>query len=216
MPVTQTLRVACIFAALLMTSATTSPTLAAAKKASPKPSTTKRPAVLPGGANQVEGLTGKIGDMLFTGRWRFQVLDIHPVSTSYTLIVPSSEQDYAKFHDVASADLGSHTFTPKEGYTFFAVKCRAKNAQKTTEQLDFYLGDPKTAITDAGENSYPPIVYDMQSNGNWVTKKLLPGSGVDMTLVFAVPPGTVPKDLVVSLKNWSDNNSRNVRVSLSK
>lgn len=215
MSVTQTLRLAGIFAALLMAAGTTAPTFAAAKKAGPKPSTAKRPAIVPGGANQVEGLNGKIGDMLFTGRWRFQVLDIQPVST-YTLIVPSSEQDYAKFHDAASEDLSSHTFTPKEGYTFFAVKCRAKNAQKTTQQLDFYLNDPKTAITDAGENSYPPMVYDMQSNGNWVTKNLLPGSGVDMTIVFAVPPGMVPKDLVVSLKNGSDHNSRNVRVSLSK
>ena len=35
------------------------------KKAIPK-----KPTQTPGGANQVEGLNGKVGQMLFTGRWR--------------------------------------------------------------------------------------------------------------------------------------------------
>ena len=98
--------------------------------------------------------------MLFDGHWRFQVLSLDPVST-YTLTVPSSEQDYAKFHDTAELDNATHTFTPKEGYTFFAVKCHVKNGQKSTEQIDGYFNDPKTALTDDKENSYPPIAYDM-------------------------------------------------------
>ncbi|MGI4787358.1 MAG: hypothetical protein ACRYFS_00765 [Janthinobacterium lividum] len=179
-----------------------------AKTAKPHPAT---PA---GGANQVQGLSGKIGDVLFDGHWRFQVLSLAPVST-YTLTVPSSEQDFAKYHDTAELDPNTHIFTPKTGYTFFSVKCHVKNGQKRTEQLDGYLDDPKTALTDDKENSYPPIAYDMLSKGNWVTKDMLPGSGEDLTLLFAVPPGTTPKDLVFTLKNWSSHAGHNVRVSLA-
>src|SRR5689334_457235 len=37
-----------------------------------------------GGANQIQGLQGKIGDTLFDGRWRFQVVAVEPVD-SYML-----------------------------------------------------------------------------------------------------------------------------------
>ncbi len=168
-----------------------------------------------GGANQVEGLNGKIGQMLFTGKWRFQVLDVQQVN-SYTLKMPSSEQDYAKYHDVAEYDLTTHTFTPKSGYTLVAINCLAKNAQNKVQQLDFYLNDPKTALADDKGNSYPPIAYDMQSKGAWMTKPLLPGSGESLTVLFATPPGTNLKDLVITLKNWADHAGRDVRVSLAR
>ena len=169
----------------------------------------------PGGANQVQGLNGKVGQMLFTGRWRFQVHDYQMVD-SYTLKVPTSEQDYAKYHDVAEYDSATHTFKPKEGYTFVAVNALVKNGQTSTQQLGCYLGDPKTAVTDNKENSYPPIAYDMVSKGAWVTRPLLPGSGEQMTVLFAVPKGTELKDLVFSLNNWSDSKGKDVRISLAK
>ncbi|BDI33758.1 hypothetical protein CCAX7_58090 [Capsulimonas corticalis] len=168
-----------------------------------------------GGANQVQGTSGKVGDMLFTGQWRFQVTGFQQVN-SYTLKVPASEQDYAKWHSDAEYDDASHTFTPKEGITLIAVDCYVKNGQpKTTEQLDGYSDDPKTALTDDHSNSYPPIAYDMVSRGAWVTKPLLPGSGEKITLLFAVESGTTPKDLVVTLKNWSLHKGKEVRVSLA-
>src|SRR3954470_22446907 len=37
-----------------------------------------------GGANQIRGLQGKIGDTLFDGKWRFQVLAVEPID-SYRL-----------------------------------------------------------------------------------------------------------------------------------
>jgi hypothetical protein len=177
------------------------------------PPAKKKPTQPPGGANQVQGLNGKLGDVLFTGKWRFQVTDIKPVD-SYTLKVPTAEQDYAKYHDVADNDLAAHSYKPKEGYALFAVTCVARNGQNKTEQLDFYLNDPKTALTDDQANSYPPIVYDMQSKGAWVTKPLLPGSKVDMVVLFAVPTGTKPKDLVFTLKNWEDHAGKEVRIAL--
>ncbi len=183
----------------------------ATNKAKPKP--TKKPA---GGANQVEGLNGKIGQVLFDGKWSFQVLDVQQVAT-YTLKVPNSEQDFAKYHAAAETDGTLHTFTPKAGYTFIAVKCQVKNRQQNkVEQLDCYSDDPKTALTDFDANSYAPIVYDMQTKGDWVTKPLLPGSAENMTVLFAVPPDTKLKDLVFTLKNWSAHAGHDVRVSLKR
>jgi hypothetical protein len=172
-----------------------------------------KPKPIAGGANQVEGLNGKIGDVLFTGQWRFQAISIAPVS-SYTLTVVNSEQDYSKWSPVAEFDNSTFTFTPKPGYSFFVVKCHVKNGQKDTEQLDCYGNDPKTAIADANANSFPPIVYDMHTQGPLVTKPLLPGSGEDITVLFAADTGTTPTSIVFTLKNWSSNTGKNVRVTL--
>lgn len=176
-----------------------------ASKAKPKPT--------PGGANQVGGLTGKIGDMLFTGQWRFQAISISQAPT-YTLTVVNSEQDYSKWSPVAEFDNASSTFTPKSGYDFYAVKCLVKNGQQSTEQLDCYGDDPKTALADATGTSYPPIVYDMHTQGPLTTKPMLPGSGQTITVLFAVDSGVKPQSLVFTLKNWSSRTGKNVRITL--
>jgi hypothetical protein len=185
------------------------------KKSSKKKPAAKKPGQILGGANQVEGLNGKVGQMLFTGRWRFQVQEVNTVD-SYTLKVPTSEQDYGKYNSVAEYDLKTHVFTPKEGYQIVAVKALVKNGQKTTQQLGCYLGELHTAIADTKGGSYPPFAYDMLSQGAWVTKPLLPGAGQEMTVLFAVPTGTELKDVVFTLNNWSDIKGKDVRISLSK
>jgi hypothetical protein len=179
----------------------------------PATKTKPKPTATPGGANQVSGLTGKVGDMLWDGRWRFQVQEVKE-TPSYKLNFPSSQQDYGRFGTFASEDHSTRSFTPKPGYTLIAVKCLAKNGQKTVQQLDCYPPNLMTALTDDQGNSYPPIVYDMQTEGAWTTKKLLPGSSAPMTILFAVPPGTKLKDLVFSLKNWSDRKVTNLRIAL--
>jgi hypothetical protein len=167
----------------------------------------------PGGANQVEGMNGKVGDMLFDGRWRFQLQEVKEVPT-YTLTVPSSEQDYAHYHTAAEYDVTTKVFTPKAGYTLVALKCLIKNGQNKVQQLDCYSLGINTAIADDQGNSHPPIAYDMMSSGAWTSKPLLPGSGQAMTILFAVPPGTKLKDLVFSVKNWSDKKINTLRISL--
>ncbi len=183
------------------------PALAQKPKVKPKP----KPTPIPGGANQVQGLKGKVGDVLFDGRWRFQVNAIREMP-NYPLTVPSSQQDYGRYNPFASESGG--VYTPKPGYTLIAVMCKVKNGQKTPQYLHCYPADLKTALTDTEENSYPPIVYDMQTDGAWTTKSILPGSGQTMTVLFAVPPGTIPKDLIFSLKNYDDKRVSNVRVTL--
>jgi hypothetical protein len=172
-----------------------------------------KPKPTPGGANQVGGLTGKVGDVLFDGKWRFQVISVATVPT-YTLTVPNSEQDYSKWSPVAEYDDATFTFTPKTGYDLIAVKCHIKNGQNDAEQLDCYGNNPKTAIADANANSFPPIVYDMHTQGPLTTKPLLPGSGEDITVLFAVDSGTKPQSIVFTLKNWSANVGHNVRVTV--
>jgi hypothetical protein len=174
-----------------------------------------KPKKIAGGANQVEGLNGKVGDMLFTGRWRFQVKDVQVVD-SYTMKVPTSDQDYGKYHTEAEYDMNTHTFKPLPGKSIVAVSALLKNAQTKTQQLGCYLGDQKTAVADTEGGSYPPFAYDMQSQGAWVTKKMLPGSSLNMTILFAVPTGTKLKDVVVSLWNWDDMKGKEVRVAVNR
>lgn len=176
----------------------------------PKP---KKPA---GGANQVKGVTeGKVGTLLFDGHWRFQVLAVNPPAPTYTLKVSNAEEDYAKYHDLADFDEATRTFTAKDGDVLIAVDCLAKNGQAKMEQLDWYSDQQNTALTDNRSNSYTPIAIDMMSKGIWVTKNLLQGSSEKLTMVFAVPTGTTPQDLVVTLKNWEDHKGRDVRIHLT-
>jgi|SRR5579862_1551222 len=176
----------------------------------------KKPAQPAGGANQVQGTQGKIGQMLFTGKWRFEVLSAPRQVDTYTMKVPNADEDYAKYTNEAEFDPNTHIFTPKSGYTFFSIDCLAKNAQTKTQQLDCYSDNQKTALTDDQSNSYPPIAFDMMTQGPWNSKPLLPGSSEKITILFAVPPGTKPQDLVFTLKNWADHQGKEVRVTLTK
>jgi len=154
--------------------------------------------------------------MLFDGHWRFQVLAVSAASPTYTLKVSNAEEDYAKYHDLADYDDASHTFTAKDGNVLIAVDCLAKNGQAKIEQLDWFSDQQNTALTDNQGNSYTPIAIDMVSKGIWVTKNLLQGSSEKLTMVFAVPTGTTPQDLVVTLKNWEDHKGHDVRVHLTQ
>ena len=88
----------------------------------------------------------------------------------------------------------------------------AKNGPNTTQQVDFYSVQQNTAITDDQENAYTPIAFYMVATSPWTTWNLLPGSGEKITILFAVPKGTNPQDLVVTLKNWNDHKGRYIRV----
>src|SRR5690242_16254088 len=55
-----------------------------------------------GGATPISGLRGKVGDVLFDGKWRFQVLSVDTVD-SYQL-KNKSTTDYAVYNSVAEMD----------------------------------------------------------------------------------------------------------------
>jgi hypothetical protein len=164
---------------------------------------------LAGGANQVEGLRGKVGDTLFDGKWRFRVVDVQVVD-EYA-IRRDGGLDPGQYGGKAEGD--GKRFRTKPGYKFVIVNCHVKNGQKTTQAFGSAYGE-HTALADEQGSSYRPIGWD-QEGGMFVTKALLPGAGQDLTAIFIVPEGTKLKDLVFTLTNVSDRTPKDVRVSLS-
>lgn len=160
-----------------------------------------------GGTYQVEGSgQGKIGDELFTGKWRFQVLGLREVS-QYT------ERYYEK----------GNTIQPKgKNDTLIVIDCRIKNALKQTQSPVLTERMPiNTALADDSGRSYAPIDYDarqaMDKVQSYEAEALLPGAAADFALVFSVPKGTRPKDLVFTcLTYYKPHEAKDVRVSLQR
>jgi len=73
--------------------------------------------------------------------------------------------------------------------------------------------DTQTALTDTQGQSYPPIAYDMEESAPFQSKALLPGSSLDLGVLFVVPQGTVLKDLLFTLRTLDDK-GHDIRVSL--
>jgi hypothetical protein len=163
-----------------------------------------------GGANQIQGLQGKIGDTLFDGKWRFQVLGVEPVA-AYTLRNKLTT-DYAVYHNLA--ELTDGEFRPKAGQQLIVARCRLKNGLKDQNQALWWPNtDTHTALADDRGESYPPIAVDAPEGAPFQSKPLLPGAGIDLAVLFAVPEGTQLKDLVFTLRTISEK-GKDVRVSL--
>jgi hypothetical protein len=163
-----------------------------------------------GAANPTQGLTGNAGETPSDVRWRFQVLSVSELD-SYT---PSNKvtPDYAAYRNVAEYTQGE--FRPKEGNKLVAIRCRVKNGLRNESQsLWWARSDSRTAITDRQGESYPPIAIDAPAETPFQSKPLLPGAGIDLTLLFSVPDAAEPKDLVFTLRTISDR-GMDVRVSL--
>lgn len=132
----------------------------------------------PGGANQVEGLNGKVGEVLFNGYFRFQVNEV----------IRAKE-----YTNRFSGDNQKVTAYP-EGNELIVLICRLKNGTK--EKLTVFLpGGDFMALTDDQGRSYGPrtgLSIDCPSRG----ADLLPGAAVDFALTYDVGAGTKIKDLV--------------------
>jgi hypothetical protein len=163
-----------------------------------------------GGANQVQGLQGKIGDTLFDGKWRFQVLAVEPVD-SY-MLQNQVTTDYSVYRNLA--ELTDGVFKPKAGQQLIIARCRLKNGLKNQNQALWWANsDTHTALADDRGESYPPIAVDAPEGGPFQSKPLLPGAGLDLAVLFAVPQGTQLKDLVFTLRTISEK-GKDVRVSV--
>lgn len=158
-----------------------------------------------GGANQVNGLRGKVGQVLFTGLWRFQVLSVDRASSYATKYQENAE-----------------TITPRGSNDELVVlTCQIKNAQKVAKGAILSPNSAhNTALADDQGQSYPPLRFDKRggdlsaSNG----PIMLPGSSQTFAVVFSVPKGTTLKDLVFSLQRWYEddpNGGTDVRISLA-
>ena len=166
-----------------------------------------------GGATPIQGLQGKVGDVLFDGKWRFQVLSVDKVD-AYTM-KNKSTIDYALYHAIADLDNDTNTFTPKNGRALIAIKCRVTNGRNSTQSLWINNNDTRTALADSDGESHPPFVYDLDESGPFHSKELLPGAKTDFTVLFSVPETITPKDLVFTLRTIDTNDKGNdTRVSL--
>ena len=166
-----------------------------------------------GGTYQVGKLSGKIGDVLFDGKWRLQVLSV----ASPAVFSMQTDSDPYNNSDVSIYDRTTRTLRPKTGYKLVVIQVRVTNGQKTRQTLWTSISDDKmnTALTDFDGQSHPPLVYDYEG-GNNVTKPLLPGANFSFPVIFSVRENVRLKDLIWTLKNnESFVRGTDVRVSLT-
>jgi hypothetical protein len=138
-----------------------------------------------GGANMVQGTTGKVGDELFNGRHRFKVVKVFRGP---------------KYINQFSGDNYEVRAIP-EGNDIVAITCRLKNGTKETVTYDLFMG-PKTGLTDTEEHSYGCFIgtsVDALNRGATV----LPGAAVDFAVTFQVPRNAELKDLVYQVADFS-------------
>jgi hypothetical protein len=173
-----------------------------------------------GGANPIQGVTqGKIGDVLFDGRWRFQVLSVE-LPDSYTM---TSDADIYDSAGLSHLEGKTHVLQPKGGYKLVVIRCRVTNGRNSKQRLWTAISDPQvnTALADVDGGSHPPVVYDYPG-ANTQTNPMVAGASMTFPLIFSVPASTRPKDLIFTLHanggeasgdthSWND-----VRVSLAR
>ena len=166
--------------------------------------TTPTPKVVAGGANEVRGTQGNIGQVLFTGKWRFSVLSVDHAASYDSQFLPDKR-----------------TFTPSgDTEELVMVRCRMKNGQNETKEAMLSPIHPHhTALTDNQAQSYAPVDYDKRGGHTDEGPTMLPGSQTEFVIVFSVPKGTVLKDLVFSIQNaFADtpDGGTDVRITLAQ
>jgi hypothetical protein len=152
-----------------------------------------------GGASPITGVTqGKVGDVLFDGKWRLQVLSVQ-VPESFTM--KTSAEPSTTLYDVSNWDQTRRVLTPKTGYKLVVIQCRVTNGQNSRQTLWTAPRDDnvRTALADMDGSSHTPIAYDFEG-GPMQTKPLVPGAIITFPVVFSVPQDTRLKDLIFTLK----------------
>ena len=169
----------------------------------------------PGGTFQVGNLNGKVGDVLFDGKGRFQVTSVSQPD-AYVIKAPDVEPVSGAW-DLIKWDRATQTMRAVPGYHLVQLECRVTNGQKTQQNLWTAPNDKAmhTALTDLNGGAHVPAAYDYPGAANQ-TKPMLPGQITTFNLLFSVPDDTRLKDLIFSLKN-NDTFAKptDVRVSLS-
>ena len=156
-----------------------------------------------GGADEVHGMRGKIGQMLFTGKWRFSVLGVDRVA-AYDSKFLADKQNFAPKGDTEE---------------LIVVRCLLKNGQKSPATAMLSPIHPhNTGLTDDQGQSYSPTDFDKHGGSTDEGPHMLPGSQTEFAVLFSVPKGTKLKDLVFSLQNCYEDTpdgGTDVRISLA-
>jgi hypothetical protein len=155
-----------------------------------------------GGANQVGKLQGTVGDTIFDGKWRFQVLGVQKADQYVTHLNSFSE-----------------TYSPATpSNTLIIVDCRLKNGQiKADEPMLSSIHPANTALADDQGQSYPPIAFDKHgatSDSNDFGANVLPGAASEFYIVFDVPKSANITSLVF-IAGDDLSNGKDMRVMLA-
>jgi hypothetical protein len=162
-----------------------------------------------GGANQLNTkFSGKIGEELFTGKFRFIVTDVQETQLYNKRWV----NRYNTGKTVEAAD----------GEKLVVITARLTNGTKVKDEWAFTTGNwaGNTALTDMDARAYQPYEYDVAADENAPLGAIaLPGASVPFALVFRVPQNAQIKDLVYTIVRYqtrADNKGTDVRVSLQR
>ena len=149
-----------------------------------------------GGANQVNGTQGKVGDWFFDGRWRFRVNSVERMESER-----ANKYSEAGQNKPASA---------KD--TLVVVNCTIKNGHKEAEEpiLSKYgLSTQQTAMTDDQGQSYAPADFDVRG-GN-----LASGAAKNFAVIFSVPKEAKLKEMIFSIYGYHESTHvTHVRVAI--
>jgi hypothetical protein len=150
----------------------------------------------PGGANEVRGTKGNVGDWFFNGLWRFRVSKVERLDT----------YPY-KYYASAGSDTPSG---PND--QLIVIDCTIKNGMATSDEpilSSHGLATQVTALTDDQGQSYAPIDFDSR-NGS-----LIPGAAKNFAVVFSVPKGTNLTNFIFTIYSYGNSTKvTNVRVSM--
>jgi hypothetical protein len=163
-----------------------------------------------GGANMLSGnARGKMGEEVFTGKWRFKVIGV----------------ERTKAYQETLRALNPERYEAKPGEELIVVSCRVKNGTKQKDELVYSTSWEGTmnALTDMNEHAYQPIAFDVKESETAPLGVIfLPGAAVDFKMIFRVPEGTEVKDLVFTALRYSMRTSgdqkkeppQHIRISL--
>ncbi|HVT11379.1 MAG TPA: DUF4352 domain-containing protein [Fimbriimonadaceae bacterium] len=147
-----------------------------------------------GGANQLEGLHGKVGELLRTPEFTFEVKKV------------TMDPHYHKQFGDGTVD------AQHPGSTIVAIQIRMKNATNKAVFLNPF-GQNMTALTDQDEHAYT------QYTGGWADvppgdHQMIPGSAIDFALVFEMPTKEKVKDLVYEVDGMGFTGHPVLRIAL--
>jgi hypothetical protein len=137
-----------------------------------------------GGSNQLNGLSGNVGDWLFDGGWRFRVDRVYKA------------QEYSGKFDY----YGEKDYTAEDGKTLLIVEYSYRNGNKKMQP--FCIGD--TAVATIDGSAEKPFSNNFNFDGDrFFSKPLLPGAEGKGALIFKVSPDFEAKDLVMTVGDFA-------------
>ncbi|MFI5386502.1 MAG: hypothetical protein ACHQ50_10325 [Fimbriimonadales bacterium] len=132
-----------------------------------------------GGANQVQGLNGKLGDQLNCGAFLFKVTDV--------VDGQAYDFEHSTHHEVPFRDSDK----------LVVVKFQVKNATTVIQSLDTIGGDLTALTDDAGHN------FKSGNLDGTRAPDILPGAATEFALIYYVPKATTIGDIVYQMHSYS-------------